>query len=190
MAEIGFDIIAALGSIATALATIVLVVLLWLTFKHLEAASKLSRIQTEHRFRPWIGPVNSIKYLSTTDKGQYQFDISIKNFGEIPSTNVVAMYSIKNELITKDELNNLKLDNTFNLGPLLPNMEKHYWFFIDSELINKAKNDNVPIYISLRFEYEAVGKKSGYGMISQYEPSTNSFIHKDMWVGSLNSESV
>ena len=75
MVEVGFDIIAALGSIATALATIVLVVLLWRTFKHLEEATRLSRVQTEHRFRPWIGPTNSIKYLSTTDKGQHQFDV-------------------------------------------------------------------------------------------------------------------
>ena len=187
MAEIDYALLATFGTIATAVATVALVLLLYRTLKQMEATVKLSRIQTEHRFRPWIGPANSIQHIGIKD-GRYQFDVVIKNFGEIPSTNVMASFTMKNKLMTKDELNESESDHRFSLGPLLPNMEKHYWFFIDSEQIDKSKNENIPIYISLYFEYEAVGKKSGYGMISQYIPDSNSFVHKDMWVTITDSK--
>ncbi len=187
MAEIDYGLIATVGTIATAAATIALVFILWRTVKHMEATVELSRVQTEHRFRPWIGPANSIQHIGIKD-GRYQFDVVIKNFGEIPSTNVMASFTMKNKLMTKDELKELESDHRFSLGPLLPNMEKHYWFFIDSEQIDKSKNGDTPIYISLYFEYEAVGKKSGYGMISQYIPDSNSFVHKDMWVTITDSK--
>jgi len=32
-----------------------------------------------------------------------------------------------------------------------------------------------------------MGKKSGYGMISEYLPKTNSFAHKEMWVKDSSS---
>ena len=74
----------------------------------------------------------------------------------------------------------------FNLGPLLPNMEKHYWIFIDSELMKKAKEGTEKIYSALYFEYPVAGGKSGYGMISEYDPKNDDFTHKDMWVKSPN----
>jgi len=172
-------------SILTALATIALVILLWRTLKQFESTAQLSRLQSEYRFRPWIGPLNSIKYLNTQD-GKHQFDIGIKNFGEIPASNVVAMYSMKNELIDQSNATTSP-EHKFDLGPLLPNMEKHYWFFIDSELIKKSQDGSQKIFISLYFEYDAMGKKSGYGMISEYLPKTNSFVHKDMWLKDSSS---
>jgi len=177
MPEISIEDIMAM---LTALATIALVILLWRTLKQFKSTADLSRLQSEYRFRPWIGPSNSIKYLKTQD-GTYQFDIGIKNFGEIPASNVVAMYSMKNELIDKNNAMT-NPEQKFDLGPLLPNMEKHYWFFIDSELIKKSQDGSTKIFISLYFEYNAMGKKSGYGMISEYLPKTNSFMHKEMWV--------
>jgi len=169
----------------TALATIALVILLWRTLKQFESTASLSRLESEYRFRPWIGPINSIKYLKTQD-GKYQFDVGVKNFGEIPASNVVAMYSMKNELI--DQSNAMtNPEHKFDLGPLLPNMEKHYWFFIDSELIKKSQDGSEKIFVSLYFEYDAMSKKSGYGMISEYLPKTNSFAHKDMWVKDSSS---
>jgi hypothetical protein len=53
--------IEAIGSIATAIATIALVVLLYRTVKQFEATVEVSKVQTEYRFRPWIGHVGSIK---------------------------------------------------------------------------------------------------------------------------------
>jgi len=53
----------AIGGIATAVATIALVIILFRTVKQLEATVVVSKVQTEYRFRPWIGPNNSIKVL-------------------------------------------------------------------------------------------------------------------------------
>ena len=170
-----------LSSIGTAVGTIALVFLFWKTIKQLEETVKLSRIQSIHRFRPWIGPLNSIEFMST-NQGRQQFSITLKNYGEIPASNVVAMSMMKTEIMTRDALKNSKGADSFNLGPLLPNMEKRYWFFIDSDLVQKAKDGNAQIFISLYFAYEHPGGKSGYGMVSQFEPKINGFVHKDMWV--------
>lgn len=170
-----------LSSIGTAVGTIALVFLFWKTIKQLEETVKLSRIQSIHRFRPWIGPLNSIEFMST-NQGRQQFSITLKNYGEIPASNVVAMSMTKNEMMERDVLKNSNGADSFNLGPLLPNMEKRYWFFIDSDLVQKAKDGNAQIFISLYFAYEHPGGKSGYGMVSQFEPKINGFVHKDMWV--------
>ncbi len=170
-----------LSAIGTAVGTIALVFLFWKTIKQLEETVKLSRIQSIHRFRPWIGPSNSIEFMSTNQDRQ-QFSITLKNYGEIPASNVVAMSMMKNEMMTRDTLKNSNGADSFNLGPLLPNMEKRYWFFIDSDLVQKAKDGNAQIFISLYFAYEHPGGKSGYGMVSQFEPKINGFVHKDMWV--------
>ena len=66
-------------------------------------------------------------------------------------------------------------------------MEKHYWFFIDCELIEKAKKGETKIFIALNFEYPITDGKSGYGMISEYNPQMNGFIHRDMWVSGKNT---
>ena len=58
LVEISFE---AVGSIATATATIVLVVLLYRTVKQFESTVEVSRIQTEYRFRPWIGHLGALK---------------------------------------------------------------------------------------------------------------------------------
>ena len=47
---------------------------------------------------------------------------------------------------------------------VLPTMEKHYWFFIDSEIWEKADSGTTPLHTALYFEYDHAGKKSGYGM--------------------------
>ena len=75
--------------------------------------------------------------------------------------------------------------NSFSLGPLLPNMEKRYWFFIESDLVQKVKDGVVQIFISLYFKYDYFGGSSGYGMISRFDPTIDpksAFIHKEMWV--------
>lgn len=119
--------------------------------------------------------------MSTTQDGKEQFSITVKNYGEIPSSNVIAKFVMKNELLKRDAL---KLDGTtsFNLGPLLPNMEKRYWFFIDSDMIQKARNSNTQIFTLLYFQYDHHGGSSGYGLASRYDGSMNSFVHIDMWI--------
>ncbi|TLX94179.1 MAG: hypothetical protein E6K91_07195 [Thaumarchaeota archaeon] len=167
--------------IVEALATTALVFLLFYTVRQMEHTVALHRIQAEYHLRPWLGPQSSIKLLNQNADGRYQFDISIKNYGELPSMNTMVSYKMKNKLITRQETKQ-DTTHTFNLGPMLPNMEKHYWFFIDSGLIQKSKEGKENLFISLYFEYKFGETVSGYGMISQFEPNSNEFIHKDMWV--------
>ena len=170
-----------ISSIGTAIGTLLLVFMFWKTIQQLEETVKLSRLQAVHRFRPWVGPINSIESMSAS-QGRQQFSITLKNYGEIPASNVVAMFMMKNEIMTRDELKNSKDADSFNLGPLLPNMEKRYWFFIDSDLIKKANDGNAHIFISLYFAYEHPGGKSGYGMVSHFDTKISGFVHKEMWV--------
>jgi hypothetical protein len=169
-----------IGSIGTAIGTISLVFLFWKTIKQLEETVKLSKIQANYRFRPWIGPFNRIEFLSASD-GHDQFSITVKNYGEIPSSSVTARYVMKNEL-PKKELSKAADLAVFNLGPLLPNMEKRYWFFIDSDLIKKAKAGTAQVFILLYFQYANLDGNSGYGLISRYDGATNSFVHVEMWI--------
>ena len=178
MAEVD---IAAIGSLATAAATIALVILLYRTVKQLEATVEVSRIQTEYRFRPWIGHDGPIKKMETTINDDCQFDIRVKNFGELPAAGVSAKFLFSDKMLTRDEMKSESID-AFDLGPMLPNMEKHYWFFIPSDIWKNALEGKSKIFIGLLFEYTASGQKSGYGILSEYSLTAQNFIHKDMWI--------
>ncbi len=178
MSEVGLDVWA---QIATAVATSVLVVLLYFTIKQFESQVEVSRIQTEFRFRPWIGPTGPIKKMEKSISDDCQFDIAIKNYGELPANGVTAKFVKSTEPLTRDSFNSPTV-STYELGPMLPTMEKHYWFFIDSELWEKADSGAAQLHTALYFEYTHAGKKSGYGMLSEYNPAAKNFIHKDMWI--------
>jgi hypothetical protein len=167
--------------IITAAATVAVVFLLWRTVQEMAQTSKLSTAQLNLRFRAWIGPSSGIEFLRTND-GKDQFAIRLKNFGESPATSVVAMSAVKTELPSRDVLKASDGITTFNLGPLLPNMEKRYWLFIDSDLIKKAREGNGQVYVALYFPYQFIGGKSGYGLVSQFDKQENTFVHRDMWV--------
>jgi hypothetical protein len=176
-------------SLATLIVEAIIVVLLYRTVKDYAEVAKLSRIEVKQRFRPWIGPsTGKIEFVSSTD-GKEQYSIAIKNFGEIAATNVVAMSIKGNEMpstSTRDILSMSSDDSSkvdkFTLGPLLPNMEKHYWLSLDSSLIEKVRDGNSQLFTTVYFSYEFSGGKAGYGMISQFDTKTGTFLHKDMWV--------
>lgn len=172
--------IEAAGSIATAVATVALVFLLYRTVKQLEATVEVSRIQTEYRFRPWIGHVGAIKKIEDSMNENRQFDITIKNFGELPASKVTVKFVMSKNILKRNEIKTRQ--NQFDLGPMLPNMEKHYWFFIPSDVWKKAEEGKERLFTGLFFNYLASGKESGYGMISEYDPSSHNFVHKDMWI--------
>ena len=167
-------------SIVLSIATVTLVFLFWKTVRQLEETVKVSKIQSEYRFRPWIGPSKQIELQSVND-GHNQYSVTIQNFGELPASDVVVRCAIKTDEIKKDELNKIEYV-AFKLGPLLPYMEKRYWFDISSELIQQAKEGKSKIYIMLYFEYDFSSGKSGYGMISKFDEKNEIFIHTDMWV--------
>ena len=81
-------------------------------------------------------------------------------------------------------MNNSKSNgnNQFQIGPLLPGMEKRYWIFIENERYRKTMEGASNIFIFIYFSYVYSGGKSGYGMISQLDNKTNNFVHKEMWI--------
>ncbi len=169
-----------LGSVGTAIATIALVILFWRTIQQLEETVKVSRIQSQYRFRPWVGPSGRIEFMARNDERD-QFAIPIRNFGEIPSTSVVARYLMGTELPKREAIASSDV-TSFNLGPLLPNMEKRYWFFIDSDLLQKTREGSSQVFTIMYFQYEHHDGKSGYGLISRFDRTSDSFAHVDMWI--------
>ena len=175
-------------SLATLIVEAIIVVLLYRTVKDFAEVAKLSRLEVKQRFRPWIGPsTGKVEFVRSTD-GKEQYSIAIKNFGEIAATNVVAMSNKGNDMPSTRDIRIRSSDDSsskfdkFTLGPLLPNMEKHYWLSLDSALLQKVKDDNSQLFTMVYFSYEFSGGKAGYGMISQFDAKTDAFLHKDMWI--------
>src|SRR3989442_11902941 len=161
-----------------------IVVLLAKTVKDYAQVAKVSKLQTELRFRPWIGPTTGIELLRTVDS-KHQYAVTIKNFGEIPATNVIATSAIRHDTMPKREdlLADTKNDlDKFVLGPLLPNMEKKYWIFVDSRCIQNTKEGAPNLFVFVHFTYEYHGGRRVNGLISRFDPKSGQFVHKDMWV--------
>jgi hypothetical protein len=175
-------------SVATLVVEAIIVVLLYRTVRDYAEVAKLSRVEVKQRFRPWIGPsTGKVEFVRSTD-GKEQYSIAIKNFGEIAATNVIAMSNKGNDMPSTRDIRIRSSDDSsskfdkFTIGPLLPNMEKHYWLSLDSALLQKVKDDNSQLFTMVYFSYEFPGGKAGYGMISQFDAKTGTFLHKDMWV--------
>jgi uncharacterized repeat protein (TIGR01451 family) len=160
------------------------ILLLWKTVKDFAELAKVSKLQTEVRFRPWVGPNGGIELLRDDDNKK-QYSITMKNFGEVPASNVIVSCTITDSMPDKlSILKTTKADskNQFQLGPLLPGMEKRYWVFIENERYKRAMDGTSNIFIFVYFMYLFSGGKSGYGMISQLDSKTNNFVHKEMWI--------
>lgn len=179
-------IIDTIASIGTAIATIALVFLLYKAIQQMETTVKLSRVQTEYRFRPWIGPNSGIAKLPKSVNANHQFEIIIKNFGELPSSAVTAKFTMDNNPISRDDAKTKSLQS-YNLGPMLPNMEKRYWFFIEPGLWEKIETGTQKLFTALYFEYQGSNGISGYGMVSEYNPISKNFVHKEMWIDESNT---
>jgi hypothetical protein len=115
------------------------VVLLWKTVKDFAELAKVSKLQTEVRFRPWVGPSGGFEFLRD-DNDKKQYSIAMKNFGEVPATNVIVTSTISEiKPDKKSASDGSKQDGVseFHIGPLLPGMEKRYWVFIENERYRK-----------------------------------------------------
>ena len=160
------------------------ILLLWKTVKDFAELAKVSKLQTEVRFRPWVGPSGGFELLREVDTKK-QYSIAMKNFGEVPASNVIVTCTISDTKPDKSNpMNNSKNNgnNQFQIGPLLPGMEKRYWIFIENERYRKTMEGASNIFIFIYFSYVYSGGKSGYGMISQLDNKTNNFVHKEMWI--------
>lgn len=78
----------------------------------------------------------------------------------------------------------------FVLGPLLPNMEKKYWFFIDQDRWKKILDGEESLFTGVYFEYQVNSQPNGYGIISEYIPASKNFVHSDMWIDYLESKKL
>ncbi len=185
--EYNLEVVVGIAHWATGIGTIVLAVALVRTFKHMEVVTKMTAIETEYRLRPWIGPTGPIKKMEKSISDDCQFDVTIKNYGEIPASSVTAKFVKSHKPLSRESLQSNNV-NSYNLGPVMPTMEKHYWFFIDSETWKIADSGTEPLHTGLYFEYNHGEKKSGYGMLSEYNPTTKNFVHKDMWIDTDKSQ--
>ena len=174
------EILVTIAHWLTGLSTVVLTIALFMTFRHLEASTKMSKIETEYRLRPWIGPITGIKRMDNSINGDLQFSITIKNFGDLPANYVKAKSIVSATPLTKESLKQPMSE--FNLGPVLPHMEKSYLFFIKPDMWKKVTDDNDPLYVALYFEYPSLTGSNGYGSVSEYNKTSQIFIHKDMWL--------
>jgi len=160
------------------------VILLWKTVKDFAELAKVSKLQTEVRFRPWIGPSGGFEFLrDNNDKKQYS--IAMKNFGEVPASNVIVTSTISDTKLDKvSVIGNSKQygASEFQIGPLLPGMEKRYWIFIENEHYKKTIEGASNLFVFIYFSYFYSGGQSGYGMISQLDSKTNNFVHREMWI--------
>ena len=177
---ISLEILITIAHWLTGLSTIVLTIALFMTFRHLEATTKMSKIETEYRLRPWIGPITGIKRMDNSINGDLQFSITIKNFGDLPANYVKAKSIVSTTPLTKESLKQPMSE--FNLGPVLPHMEKSYLFFIKPDMWKKVTDDIDPLYVALYFEYPSLTGSNGYGSVSEYNKTSQIFIHKDMWL--------
>jgi len=159
------------------------VVLLLKTVKDFAELAKVSKLQTEVRFRPWVGPSGGFEFLREDDNKK-QYSIAMKNFGEVPASNVTVTCTISDTKPQKSKpMEDPTIDNSqFHIGPLLPGMEKRYWVFIENERYRKTMEGTSNTFIFIYFSYVFSGGKSGYGMISQLDSKTSNFIHREMWI--------
>jgi len=163
----------------TGIGTIVLAIAIIMTFRHLATTTKMSKIETKFRLRPWIGPSSSLKKINASIDGNIQFSLTIKNFGYLPASYVKVKSKIDDKQLTRESLNQ-SLDE-FNLGPLLPQMEKTYWLFVDPSMWEKISNNHESIYAAIYFQYESISGLNGYGMISEFKIN-HTIVNKDMWL--------
>lgn len=179
--EYSLEFFATIGHLMTGFGSVVLVIVLLKTFRHLEATTRLSKLEAEYKLRPWVGPCTGIKRIENSINGKVQFSITLKNFGDLPASGIKAKSIVDTKILTKESLKQSSTE--FNLGPLLPNMEKNYWFFVDHEIWDKITNGGGgTLFTALYFEYPSMTGTNGYGMISEYNKKNDSFVHKEMWI--------
>ena len=126
------ELLQTIGSLGTAAATVALVFVLYKAIKQMESTVKLTQIQTEYQLRPWIGPSARFQRIEPSINDMVQFEVIVKNFGELPASGVDAKFVSSDKLIERGTIISAP-ETVFALGPMLPNMEKRYWFFIEKQ---------------------------------------------------------
>jgi len=130
--------------------------------------------------RPWVGPTDSSIIYATKSDDEKNFSITLKNFGQIKAKNVKVYFTAQDQKPSKAQLNASNISKS-NLGSLMPQLQTDYSFVVDSNKIQKAKTNGEPLFVGLYFSYEFGSTKSGYGLISEYNPQSRSFERMETW---------
>ena len=98
----------------------------------MKSSVTLAQVQTEFQFRPWIGTSQRFERIEPSINDQIQFEVVVKNFGELPASAVTAKFVSDNKMVNRQTVIS-ESASKFVLGHMLPTMEKRYWFFIDQD---------------------------------------------------------
>ena len=101
--EMELEMLVGVAHWLTGIGTVVLAVALIRTFKHMEAVTKMTTLETEFRLRPWIGPTGSINKMEHSINEKCQFDIAIKNYGEVPASGVIAKFKMATKMPSRED---------------------------------------------------------------------------------------
>jgi uncharacterized repeat protein (TIGR01451 family) len=118
-----------------------------------------------------MGTPNGGLELLRDDDNKKQYSIAMKNFGEVPASNVIVTCTIsdtKPEKLTPIDNSKNYDRNQFHIGSLLPGMEKRYCVFIENDRYRKTMEGASNIFIFIYFSYVYSGGRSSYGMISSW----------------------
>jgi len=175
MAEL--DLLVDIALIAGESALVAMTILIWKEIVHIDEVFKFTKLQSQ----PWVGPSDgNILSDPNPPPGKEKFNIKLKNFGELQSQNTTIHFLKKNQVISKDDLNSPNVDRT-NLGSLLPEMETRYWFYLDSDEVQKARKNTAQVFIGIYISYEFSGGKNGYGLIGHFDSHEDGFVKTEMW---------
>jgi len=175
MAEL--DLLVDIALIAGESALVAMTILIWKEIVHIDEVFKFTKLQSQ----PWVGPSDG-NILSDPNPplGKEKFIIKLKNFGKTPAKNVTIHFISQNKKLSKSSLQESNV-NKFSLGPMLPNMEKSYWFYLDSDEMQKARKNAAQVFIGIYISYEFSGGKNGYGLISHFDSYEDGFVKTEMW---------
>jgi hypothetical protein len=108
-------------AVVSGIAEIGVVILLYKTVKDFAELAKVSKLQTEVRFRPWIGPSSGIlRMAEKSDTDQYRYAISLKNLGrylllQLPHCQLFFLHYLQEKYLRKSLSVNLILGLFFQI---------------------------------------------------------------------------
>ena len=155
----------------------VMAILFSRTFRDVQKTTELIKLES----RPWVGPVSGDILSESRIYNKEKFLIKIKNFGGTPAKNVTVNFITQDHKLNREKTKKSQDIENDNLGSLLPSMETSYWFYIDSDKMQKARSNSTEVYIGLYISYDFEKKKNGYGIIGHFDSHENDFVKTEMW---------
>jgi len=172
------DLLHLIEQIATILGMFALVgmaVLVSMEISHGKIHNKIEKLSGN----PSIGAINNTLF-GTKLNNKEKFIIKLKNFGETPAKAVTVYFTLQNKTPTKEKLYDNK-ENDLDLGPMLPFMEKSYWFYMDSDEMQKVRKNEEQNYACFFISYESEDRKYQYGIVYKYDSHEDGFVKTEIW---------